>query len=160
MVKYLGFILALALIAKGVCGLSGCTKGVWESPDVNDANVIVTREIVIAEPVPPRITISIENNYVSMYINDNGELDIEYVGDVNEPAMFFFDEYIKPMVDAYIKEKLNQEANKADRENDIINTSNYNLTEEEMSIVKEYIEHYGLAAFWTELFKYKKETKR
>jgi len=49
------------------------------------------------------VSIEMDGGSVELSINDRGELDIEYEGDINEPAMFFFDYYLKGMCEQWMK---------------------------------------------------------
>lgn len=64
----------------------------------------------ITQDTPSRITIEVDGNSVLLYTNDNGELDIKYEGDVNIPAMFFFDTYLKNICDEWIKKNIYRES--------------------------------------------------
>ena len=49
------------------------------------------------------IMISLDAGSVEYYINDEDQFDIRYEGDVNEPAMLLFNEYLKDMCDTWIR---------------------------------------------------------
>ncbi len=56
---------------------------------------------------PHKINISVGESYehsITFGVNESGELDIEYEGDTNKPAMYLFETYIKDICDTYIKE--------------------------------------------------------
>ena len=69
--------------------------------DVNES--FFDFDIALADSI--RITMEDERGggYVELGINDRGELDIEYSGDVNKPAMFFFDTYLKRICEEWAR---------------------------------------------------------